>query len=61
MLLILRQKLFWLLIYLNFSPDFFGDVGKRLDKKAKVNFKNCDVADWETNNYKTHLVLYNWK
>ena len=26
---------------LNFCPDFFGYVGKRLDKKAKVNIKIC--------------------
>ena len=24
---------------MNFGPGFFGHVGKRLDKKAKVNFK----------------------
>ena len=24
--------------YLNFCPDFFGQVGKQLDKKAKVFF-----------------------
>ena len=28
-----------MLRYLNFCPDFFGHVGKRLDKKVKVNFK----------------------
>ena len=28
-------KLFSLLRYLNFSPDFFGYVGKQFDKKAK--------------------------
>ena len=27
------------LIYLNFCPDFFDHIGKRLNKKAKVNFK----------------------
>ena len=25
--------------YLTFCPDYFGNVGKRLDKKAMVNFK----------------------
>ena len=29
--------------YINFCPDFFGYVGKRLHKKAKVNFKINDV------------------
>ena len=31
--------------YLNSCPDFFDHLEKRLDKKAKVNFKNCDVTD----------------
>ena len=31
--------------YLYFSPGFFGYVGKRLDKKAKVNFKIYDVTN----------------
>ena len=33
------ESFFLLLRYLNFCPDFFGHVGKRLDKKVKVNFK----------------------
>ena len=37
------------------SPDIFvGDVGKRLDKKAKVSFKTCDVTNWNINNYNRH-------
>ena len=40
------QYLFWL----------FGYVGKRLDKKAKVNSKICDVTNWITNNYKKHIA-----
>ena len=35
--------------YLDFCPDFFGHVGKRLYKKAKVNFEIYDVTEWETN------------
>ena len=31
---------------------------KRLDKKAKVNFKLYDVKDWETNNYNKHVAQY---
>ena len=31
----------------------FDPVGKRLDKKAKVNF-----TDWERNNCNTHIVQY---
>ena len=31
-----------------FVLTFFGHVGKWLDKKAKVNFKLCDVRNWET-------------
>ena len=37
-----------LLRYLIFFPEFFGHVGKRIDKKAKVNFKIYDISDWET-------------
>ena len=37
---------------------FFGNVGKRLDKKAKVNFKICDVTDWEVSNYNAHIDQY---
>ena len=42
---------------LNFCPDFFGYVGKRLDKRAKVN-KNYYVINWKTNNYNTHIAQY---
>ena len=37
-----------LLRYLIFFPEFFGHVGKRIDKKAEVNFKIYDIPDWET-------------
>ena len=36
----------------------FGYVEKRLQKKAKVNFKIYDVTDWTTNNYNTDIVQY---
>ena len=49
-------KVFWFLRYLNFCPDFFGHVGKRLDKKAKANFKICDVTTWKTGNYNRHTA-----
>ena len=44
--------------YLNFCPDFFGYVGKRLDKKARVNFKCYDTTVWDTNNCNTHIDQY---
>ena len=34
--------------------DFFDHVRKRLDKKAKANFKIYDVTDWATNICNTH-------
>ena len=34
--------------YLDYFLDFFSHVGKRLDKKAKVNFKIYDGINWET-------------
>ena len=36
----------------------FGNVEKRLDKKAKVNFKIYDITDWTTNNCNTHIAQY---
>ena len=39
MLVILFLKLLLFLRYLRFCPESFGYVGKRLDKKSKVNFK----------------------
>ena len=47
------QALFLLKIF-KFFPDFFGHVGKRLDKKTNVNFKAYDLIYWKTNNYNTH-------
>ena len=31
-----------------FCPDFFGYVGKRLDKMGKINFEIYDVTNWST-------------
>ena len=39
-------------------PDFWGHVGKELDKKAKDSFNIYDVADWITNIYKTHITQF---
>ena len=36
-------KVLFVLRYLNFCLDFLGHVGKRLDKKGKVNFKIYDI------------------
>ena len=42
-----------------FSSSLFGHIEKRLDKKAKVNFKNYDVINWETSYYKIlHITQY---
>ena len=48
------QVLFVLKI-LKFLSRPFSNVGKRLDKKAKVNFKIYDTTDWETNN-SIHII-----
>ena len=37
---------------------FFGHVGKRLDKKAKVNFEIYDTIYLEINNYNSHIAQY---
>ena len=42
----------------NFCPDFFGFVRKRLDKKAKVYLKICDVTTWIKSNNITHISQY---
>ena len=41
-----------------FLPDLFDHEGKRLDKKAMINFKIHDVTYWETNNPNTHVAQY---
>ena len=51
------QVLFVLKI-LKFLSRPFSNVGKRLDKKAKVNFKIYDTTDWETNNSNTHNTQF---
>ena len=48
MLVISPKKLFSLRRYLSFRSDYFVSIGKRLDKKAKINFRIYDVANWET-------------
>ena len=51
-------KLFSLLKYLHFCPDFCGQPGERLGKRAKVNFKTYDFKDLTTNKFNTHPVQY---
>ena len=34
-------------------------MGRRLDKKARVNFKIYDATNQETNNYNTHIARRN--
>ena len=42
-MLFLFWKLLLFLRYLNFCPDFLGQVEKQLDKKAEVNLKFYDI------------------
>ena len=58
MLFISYKKLFSFLSSLNFCPDFFGYLGKRLDKKANVDFKIYVQINSETNNYNTDIAQY---
>ena len=44
-----------ILRYLDFCPDCWL-CRKRLDEKAKVNFKIYDVTVWITYNYNTYIV-----
>ena len=57
-LCISSEKRLLFLRYLYFWTDFFGNVGKRLEKEAKIDFKIYDVKDWETNNCNTHFAKY---
>ena len=43
-------------MHLHFYPDFFGHMGKQLDKDTKVNFTTYGVICRETNNYNTHIA-----
>ena len=45
-------------ISFKFLSQLFDHVGKRLDKKERLNFKIYDVKVWEINNYNTHIVQY---
>ena len=58
MLFIPSKKLFLVWWYLNFNPNLFSHVGKRLDKKAMVDFKICGVSNLETNNYNTDVAQF---
>ena len=37
------------LFYLTFFHELFSHVGKKIDKKAKHNFKISDVENWKKN------------
>ena len=41
-----------------FFSNFFGHVGKQLDKKTKLYFKIYHVMAWETNNYNRHIAQF---
>ena len=43
---------------LKFLSLLFGQVGKRLNGKAKVIFKIYDATSWTTNYYNTHNAEY---
>ena len=51
-------KAFFVLEIFTFLSGLFGFVEKRLEKKAKVNFKIYYVTDWTANNYNVNTVLY---
>ena len=40
------------------SKNFFDHVGKWFDKKTKVNFKICAVANWKKDSCNTHITQY---
>ena len=48
----------FVLTIFKFLSWLFGDVGKRLDKKDKVNFKFDDAKAWLVNNRNTNIAQY---
>ena len=50
------SKAFFILEIFLFSSLLFGYIEKRLDKKAKVNFKTYDVTDWTTKIITIHIL-----
>ena len=59
MFLFRLKSLFLSLTYVNFCQDFFSHARKRLDKKAKVNFKIHCIANWKTKNYNISKIKGN--
>ena len=55
-LLDIKSFFFWR--YLNFYSDIFGHVGKRPDKKTKLNLEICNVITWITRNYNARIARY---
>ena len=51
------KALFVIKIFKNF-PLLFVHVEKRLNLKAKVSYKICDVTNWIISNYNTHIAQY---
>ena len=51
-------KALFVLKVFKFLSLLFGDIEKRLNKRAKVNFKIYVVTTWETNNYSTLITQY---
>ena len=51
------KVLFFLKVF-HFLIRIFGHVGKRLDNKAKINFKIYDVTYWNTNSYNKNIVRH---
>ena len=47
MLFVPPEKLFLIRRYLHFCSDFFANVGKTLDKKAKINSKFMTPQPWK--------------
>ena len=51
-------KALFILKIFKFFRAFFGDVGKRLDKRTNDSFKIYEIINWEVNNYNTHIAKY---
>ena len=54
----MMKNAFYLMLKALLVLRLFGHVGKRLENNAKVNFKICDVTDWQRTNYNTHNDQY---
>ena len=51
-------KTLFVLEIFTFLSRLVSYTEKQIDKKVMVTFKIYDIADYKTNNYSTHMIVY---